>query len=140
MNQQLKQRIIEYNKNPKRCLYCNTPISYERKYAKFCNSSCSAKYNNSRRIVTDKSKRNYKGYYYISPKDNKRHKYYPDFIIDDTIIEIKGWVNAVSLAKINAVKNDYNLKIMMIDKTDIRKYIEYAILKYGEHFYLDLKD
>lgn len=84
--------------------------------------------------------RNYKGYYYISPKDNKRHKYYPDFIIDDTIIEIKGWVNDVSLAKINAVKNDYKLKIIMIDKTDIQKYIEYAILKYGEHFYLDLKD
>lgn len=65
---------------------------------------------------------------------------YPDFIIDDTIIEIKGWVNDVSLAKINAVKNDYKLKIIMIDKTDIQKYIEYAILKYGEHFYLDLKD
>lgn len=54
---QKEQRIIEYNKNPKRCLYCNAPISYERKSAKFCNNSCAAKYNNSRRIVTDKSKR-----------------------------------------------------------------------------------
>lgn len=46
---QKEQRIKEYNKNPKCCIYCNAPISYERKSAKFCNSSCAAKYNNQKR-------------------------------------------------------------------------------------------
>ena len=53
---QKEQRIKEYNKNPKRCLYCNAPISYERKSAKFCNSSCAAKYNNHNRVVTEAQK------------------------------------------------------------------------------------
>lgn len=53
---QKEQRIKEYNKNPKRCLYCNAPISYERKSAKFCNSSCAAKYNNHNRAVTGSQK------------------------------------------------------------------------------------
>lgn len=53
---QKEQRIKEYNKNPKRCLYCNAPISYERKSAKFCNSSCAAKYNNRNRIVSEAQK------------------------------------------------------------------------------------
>ena len=53
---QKEQRIKEYNKNPKRCLYCNAPISYERKLAKFCNSSCAAKYNNHNRVVTEAQK------------------------------------------------------------------------------------
>ena len=53
---QKEQRIKEYNKNPKRCLYCNAPISYERKSAKFCNSSCAAKYNNRNRVVTEAQK------------------------------------------------------------------------------------
>jgi hypothetical protein len=51
-----EQRIKEYNKNPKCCLYCNAPISYERKSAKFCNSSCAAKYNNHNRVVTEAHK------------------------------------------------------------------------------------
>ena len=53
---QKEQRIKEYNRNPKRCLYCNAPISYERKSAKFCNSSCAAKYNNHNRVVTEAQK------------------------------------------------------------------------------------
>lgn len=50
-------RIEEYNKNPKLCLMCGKSIVYEKKSsAKFCNSSCAAKYNNSRRIVTNEQK------------------------------------------------------------------------------------
>lgn len=54
---QKEQRIKEYNKNPKRCLYCNAPISYERKSAKFCNNSCAAKHNNPNRIITKEERR-----------------------------------------------------------------------------------
>ena len=41
--------IIEYNKNPKLCKYCNTPIPFENKNNQYCNHTCSASYNNSKR-------------------------------------------------------------------------------------------
>lgn len=51
------QRIKEYYKNPKLCKECGEPISYEKKNEReFCNSSCSAKFNNKRRNVTDEQK------------------------------------------------------------------------------------
>lgn len=47
ITQQLKlARIAEYSKNPKLCPQCGTPLIYERRHLKFCNSSCAAKYNN----------------------------------------------------------------------------------------------
>lgn len=42
-----QQRINEYNKNPKLCLRCGTPLTYKRKNRKFCNSSCAASYNDT---------------------------------------------------------------------------------------------
>ena len=44
-------RIEEYNKNPLFCLQCFKPISYDMKCrkVKFCNQSCAATYNNTRR-------------------------------------------------------------------------------------------
>ena len=42
----------KYEANPKLCPECGTPISYKRKNdAKFCNSSCFAKYSNKNRAV-----------------------------------------------------------------------------------------
>jgi hypothetical protein len=44
------QYQIDYNKNPKLCKQCDTAIPYEkRKTNKFCSSSCSATYSNTRR-------------------------------------------------------------------------------------------
>lgn len=56
--QELKeQRINEYYENPKLCEECGEIISYEYKNEKkFCNSSCSAKFNNKRRIVDEEQK------------------------------------------------------------------------------------
>lgn len=40
-------RIEEYEKNPKLCRYCKTPIDYKFKNKKdFCNRSCAASFNN----------------------------------------------------------------------------------------------
>jgi hypothetical protein len=51
LQKQKLERIEAYNKNPKLCLFCNTPIDYKRHNRKnFCNSSCSASYSNYRRI------------------------------------------------------------------------------------------
>lgn len=39
-------RITKYNKNPKRCVTCNSNIPYEKRYNKFCSHSCAASHNN----------------------------------------------------------------------------------------------
>ena len=45
------QSIIDYNINPVKCKQCNEDLSYDKFKSnnKFCNSSCSAKYNNANR-------------------------------------------------------------------------------------------
>lgn len=64
-NENLKNRINQYNENPNRCLYCGKAIlaSYDKKLSqiknkKFCNNSCSAKYNNSNRKYTGTGSKN----------------------------------------------------------------------------------
>lgn len=41
-----EQCLNEYLANPKKCLYCEEAISFEKRSNKFCNSSCAASYNN----------------------------------------------------------------------------------------------
>jgi hypothetical protein len=51
-------RITEYNKNPKRCKFCNEIIPYEKSVLElvFCDHSCSASYNNVRKKTIPKPK------------------------------------------------------------------------------------
>jgi hypothetical protein len=42
-------RIEEYNKNPKLCKNCSKPLPYEKRNYTFCNSICSAEFNNHKR-------------------------------------------------------------------------------------------
>lgn len=58
-----QQGLDIYNQNPNICLQCNEKIYChnsknlsETKLKKFCNRSCSAKYNNSKRVVTTETK------------------------------------------------------------------------------------
>jgi len=44
--EQKQLRIDTYNLNPTRCVTCNIAFSYEKRKNKFCNHSCSAKFNN----------------------------------------------------------------------------------------------
>jgi hypothetical protein len=47
IEKQKQERIEEYYKNPKFCLYCNKTLEYKNHNQKiFCNGSCSAKHNN----------------------------------------------------------------------------------------------
>ncbi len=50
LNEQREKRTQEalekYESSPKFCLFCEKKISFERRRAKFCNSSCSASFNN----------------------------------------------------------------------------------------------
>jgi len=53
--EEAEKRIVEYNKNPKKCLQCNNPIFHKigklntTLCRKFCDSTCSALYSNSHR-------------------------------------------------------------------------------------------
>lgn len=70
--------INVYNLKPKKCKNCNNPLSYKDKHKKFCNSSCSAKFNNLKRIVSDDTKEKIKeslNNYHTINKKNKIVKY-----------------------------------------------------------------
>lgn len=57
IKRQKEKRVKEYYQNPKLCLNCDSPVPYEKKGVnKFCSRSCSATYNNTRRIVTEEHK------------------------------------------------------------------------------------
>jgi ribosomal protein L37AE/L43A len=73
-------------------------------------------------------KRNKEGFSYIH--ENIERKYYPDFIEDDAYVEIKGYYDDSWISKINSFKQ--NLKILY--KKDMKKYIDYVIIKYGKDF------
>ena len=66
--------------------------------------------------------------------ENKEHIYYPDFITDDGIIEIKGFKTPQWIAK-----QEQNKDIKVLYKNDIEFYIEYVKHKYGND-YLRLYD
>jgi len=65
--------------------------------------------------------------------ENEIHKYIPDFITDEGIIEIKGRKSTKSLEKEKQFPN-----IKVIDQNLIKPYLEYVINKYGEEFWKQL--
>jgi|688.fasta_scaffold36656_1 hypothetical protein len=48
--------IDEYNANPNKCKCCDADLPYEKKYNKFCNQSCAAKFNNPFKKVIQERK------------------------------------------------------------------------------------
>lgn len=117
--QNKKQRIENYNQNPTICKVCSLPKSYERRDRVTCGSkACKKALNGGVRPGAGASKcgwykniwcdslyelafvvyhidhgstivRNTKGYPY-KDADGSDHLYYPDFIVDGELIEIKG--------------------------------------------------
>lgn len=63
--------------------------------------------------------------------EDKKHNYYPDFIMEDgSYIEIKGYENGLTNAKINNFP--FNIKIIYYKQ--IKSYLEYVENKYGKDF------
>lgn len=60
-----------------------------------------------------------------------KRKYHPDFIIDDTYIEIKGYEQPETDAKIR----DFPHKLEIIRRDDIERILEYVENKYGKEFW-----
>ncbi len=73
-------------------------------------------------------------YYY----KNKKHKYLPDFVVNNVIYEIKGFKTELSDIKMNSVlKTNHAYEILY--KKDMRFYLEYVHSKYKENI-LNLYD
>lgn len=71
--------------------------------------------------------RNIKPLYYIF--EGKQCKFYPDFIVNGELIEIKGYFD-----KRNIEKKKQNPQVRFIDKNGIKKYMNYTISTHGEDF------
>lgn len=72
-------------------------------------------------------------YYTINDEE---HRYFPDFVIDNTIYEIKGIDDDV-----NKAKQKYNPDIIFLYKDNVEKYVKYAKDTYGDFIQLyDKKD
>ena len=61
--------------------------------------------------------------------EGKTYKFYPDFIVNGKLVEIKGFYTPKNIAKKEQYPN-----IEFIDKEKIQKYLDYAISNYGENF------
>jgi hypothetical protein len=139
-----------------KCLMCEKdiehPISKERKY----HNECWLKNSGGYRQGSSRGKcGRYKGYWCDSSYElvwviyqldhcipfernkqrfeyiwnNKKHEYIPDFIQNDTIIEIKGFLTLQVEEKIKSVPG---LKVLF--KKDLSKEFEYVKNKYGKDF------
>lgn len=76
-----------------------------------------------------KFERNHQGFEYEFK--GKKHKYYPDFILEDgTYVEIK----AVWDDKNKSKTDQFTRRLLVIDKNSISKFIDYVISKYGKKF------
>ena len=72
--------------------------------------------------------RNREGFEYIF--EGEKHKYYPDFIIENEYYEIKGYRTKQLEVKISQFEHILNV----IDNLHIKPYLDYVISKYGEDF------
>jgi len=61
---------------------------------------------------------------FIYTYEDKTHTYHPDFVVGDTIYEIKGRLQPVDYVKIAAAN------AVLVDKTQISKYIDYVASTY----------
>ena len=57
-SEQLRMEEAKYMVFPTPCTQCHKPLPYLKRTTKFCNSSCSAKYNNTRRSSASATQRN----------------------------------------------------------------------------------
>lgn len=94
-------------------IWCDS--SWELAYVIFC-------IDNNIKIKRNTEKRNYIW-------KNELHTYIPDFIVNNEIVEIKGYVTEQWKSKL-----EYNNDIKVIGEEEIKFYLDYVINKYGKDF------
>ena len=80
-------------------------------------------------------KRNWEKFEYFDINGNKRY-YVPDFIVNDSYVEIKGYLTKEVELKIKSFK----FPLIVIGKEEIKPILNYVEKKYGENFYDILND
>ena len=70
--------------------------------------------------------RNKEYWEYFNPERNGTFKFYPDFLVDGKLVEIKGYHTPVVDLKMNAVRND-NKEISILYKKDLKEAIDIAV-------------
>lgn len=79
-----------------------------------------------------KIKRNKDSFEYFY--NGQQRKYYPDFLLEDGVyVEIKGYYTKQTEEKINAFPK--NRTLLLIDKHNIKEYLDYVVYKYGKDFH-----
>ena len=61
--------------------------------------------------------------------NSKQYKYYPDFIINGTLYEIKGYEDPKAIEK-----HKQHPEVVYLDKHSMKKYLDYVVFKYGKDF------
>lgn len=61
--------------------------------------------------------------------EDKEYKYYPDFIIDNQLYEIKGYESKQAIAK-----HEQHPEVVYLDKIKMKPYIDYIVNKYGDDY------
>jgi len=61
--------------------------------------------------------------------EGKERTYIPDFIVNNKLIEIKGFVSDQWIAKLT-----YNPDVVVIDEKKIQPHMDYVTEKYGKDF------
>lgn len=78
--------------------------------------------------------RNYEGFEYVY--ENRKHKYYPDYIIEGVYYEIKGRRSYKSLDnKTKAKIKSFNKELNVLYENEMKPILEYVVNKYGKDFY-----
>lgn len=76
-----------------------------------------------------KFERNREGYSYEF--NGKKHTYYPDFIADGKLIEIKGFLRENDVHKFQSIKDK---ELIILFKKDLTTELNYVINKYGKDY------
>lgn len=110
--------VNEYNMHPQHCQYCGKVLTFKRRFRKFCNSSCAAKFNNKLRnkklaikclnCGKEISKQNTK---FCCNKCQQEYQFKQHVFIVD------------KMGKFNAIQ--YKTGIKEVNRVFVRKYLEY---------------
>lgn len=147
---------VKWSITTSKCLYCGSDIKHRKSTPKKYHAECWTKVSGGYRKGSGIGKSGwYKGYWcdstyelvwviyqldhnkpfernlkkYSYDWNGKTKNYIPDFIQNDTIIEIKGYVTEETKIKFSLIPN---LKILF--KKDLEKEFEYVKSKYGSDF------
>lgn len=114
----------------------NVTVKSRYKYGTYNGVSCDSSwelafvlYNIDHNISFTRNRTDYFEYIY----DDKKHRFYPDFLVDDTYVEIKNGVSDLTNAKVSCIPS--NIKFKILYEADMKTYIDYVKITYGEDFY-----